>query len=149
MPTYLKYEFIFFSLISIYGRIRIHIFFQPDPDPHFFPAGSGSVEKNVGSSSMFSSPPPFRLFFPYSMKLRRARQHPKSLYPVFFNKNFLLFPFFHFVKFAKKQSILNIIYPCKFFKKEVFARLKSGSVLEFFVLKTRSSIFQQNGSVMN
>ena len=32
MRTYLKYEYIFF-FISIWGRIRIRIFFQPDPDP--------------------------------------------------------------------------------------------------------------------
>ena len=32
MPTYLKYEYIFF-IILIKGRIRIRIFFQPDPYP--------------------------------------------------------------------------------------------------------------------
>ena len=51
IPTYLKYKYIFF-FITILGRIRsrirIRIFF-------FSWAGSGSVERNFGSSSLLLS----------------------------------------------------------------------------------------------
>ena len=46
MPTYLKYEYIF-VFISILGRIRIRIFFSSRAG-----SCSGSIEKNVGSSSL-------------------------------------------------------------------------------------------------
>ena len=133
MPTYLKYEFIFFSLISIYGRIRIRIFFQPDPDPHFFPAGSGSVEKHVGSSSMFSSPPPLRNFFPYSIKLRRARQHPKSLYPVFFKYKFSPISFLSFCQICQKTKYLEYYIPLQVFQKRSVCKDSNPAVFWIFL----------------
>ena len=49
LPKILIYSFLHFDLRS-----------DPDTDPHFFPAGSGSVKKNVGSSSLDSN----AIFFP-------------------------------------------------------------------------------------